>query len=240
MAQEFVGLEYVTNSFVSPTVATGVMPEGGNYKSDDVIVRVFKSPANGNYHLFVVNKHATNPASITGWENWTVANWGKISALHFASQNQIGSPWQRETIKTVYNPPPAPGAPLTIEPISVHHIELSATTNTLPVVFAQHQQDGKENPATAGLVRLTRVGSTNAPLSVRYAFAGTAALGSDFTVGNTNAVTIPTGRNYVDVELKPVTDTMWENQVEYATLIVRPSTNYIVGAPTSASIFITD
>jgi hypothetical protein len=239
MAQEFVGLDYCTNTFQSPTVATGTMPEGGNYKSDDVVVRVFKNSTNGNYHLFVVNKHATNPASITGWEGWTVAKWDQLKAPNFLNQNPIGMPWTRETVKTVSKLGQVAGQPLKVEPISVNHIELSATTNTLPVVFVDWQQDGKENPQMPGLVRVTRNGPTNAALTVQCRLTGTAGLGSDFTVASTNSVTIPAGSAFVDVEVQTKTDTLLESP-EFATLVLTPGANYKVGAPTSASVYIVD
>ncbi|HUS36666.1 MAG TPA: hypothetical protein VM680_15050, partial [Verrucomicrobiae bacterium] len=239
LAQEFVGLDYCTNTFQSPTTATGTMPEGGNYKSDDVVVRVFKNSTNGNYHLFVVNKHGTNAAAITGWEGWTVAKWDQLRATNFLAQNAIGNPWNRESVKTVSKFGHVAGQPLNVEPISVNHIELTATTNTLPVVFVETQQDGKENPQMPALLRVTRNGPTNVALTVRCKFAGTAGLGLDYTLGSTNSVTIPAGSAFVDVEVQSKTDTMLEAP-EYATLILTPGANYNVGAPTSASVYIVD
>jgi len=225
--------------FESPTAATGTMPEGGNYKSDDVVVRVFKNSTNGNYHLFVVNKHATNTGAVTGWEQWPVAKWTQLSARSFGTQNPIGNPWKRETVKTISKFSHKTGEPLRIEPISVNHIELSATTNTPPVVYVEPQQDGKESPQTAATVRLTRHGPTNVELTVQCRFAGTARLGVDYTVGNTNSITIPAGKEHVDVELQPRSDSLLESP-EYATLILTPAPNYTVGAPSSASVYIAD
>ncbi|HEY6227977.1 MAG TPA: hypothetical protein VI282_12710, partial [Verrucomicrobiae bacterium] len=233
------GLNYCTNSFPSPSVATGTMPEGGNYKSDDLVVRVFKNSTNGNYHLFAINKHGTNAASITGWENWNIVNWTEISATNFLAQNPIGNPWNRETIRTVSNFSHKAGTPLDIKPISVNHIELSASTNTPPVVSAEFRQDGKEMPQVLGIVRVTRTGPTAAALTLNCKFAGTAGSGSDYSVVSTNSVTIPAGSAYVDVELTPKADTIIESE-EYATLILTPGANYVVGAPNSASVYIVD
>lgn len=239
MAQEFVGLNLCTNTFQSPSVATGTMPEGGNYKSDDVVVRVFQNSTNGNYHLFVVNKHATNAASITGWENWSVVNWTELSATNFLAQNPIGNPWTREKIRTVSNFSRQPGQPLNMKPISVNHIELTASTNTPPVVFVEPMQDGKETPQVIGLVRITRTGPTNAALTLNCKFAGTAALGRDFSVTSTNTITIPAGSVFADVELQTKADTMFEVP-EYATVILTPGAGYVIGAPSSASVYIVD
>jgi hypothetical protein len=240
MAQEFVGLDYCTNSFESPTKATGTMPEGGNYISADVEVRVFKNSTNGNYHLFVVNKHATNTATIAGWEQWPVANWTQLSARSFAEQNPIGNPWKRETIKTVSKLGHKTGEALRIEPISVNHIELSATTNLRPVVYVEPQQDGRENPKIVpGVVRVTHSGPTNAAVTVTCQFGGTARLGTDYTVASTNSITIPAGARYVDVALQTKPDPLFESP-EYATLILLPSVDYTIGAPSSASVYFLD
>ncbi len=239
MAQEFSGLDYCTNTFKSPTSATGTMPEGGNYTSADVEVRVFRNSTNGNYHLFVVNKHATDKASITGWEKWTVAKWTQLSAPQFTAQNPIGSPWRRETVKTISKFDYKAGEPLRIEPISVNHIELSAEVKTPPVVYVEPRQDGKENPQTPGIVRLMRNGETNAALTVTCKFAGTAGFGADYTVAGTNTITIPAGSAHIDIEIQPKADTLAEDP-EYATLIIAPAKDYTIGAPSSASVYIVD
>ena len=137
-------------------------------------MRVFKNSTNGNYHLFVVNKHATDTAAITGWEQWPVAKWTQLSARSFGTQNPIGNPWKRETVKTISKFNHKTGEPLRIEPISVNHIELSATANTPPVVYVEPQQDGKESPQMAATARVTRHGPTNVALTVQCRFAGTA------------------------------------------------------------------
>jgi hypothetical protein len=239
MAQEFIGLDYCTNTFQSPTISTNTMPEGGNYKSPDVEVRVFKNATSGNYHLFVINKHATNAASISGWEQWSVANWTQLSAPNFTAQNPIGNPWTREKVRTVSNFGHTNGQALRIAPISVNHIELSPTTNAFPIVFVEHQQDGKENPQMPGLVRVSRNGPTNAALTVQCRFAGTAGLGRDYALASTNTVTIPAGTPFVDVEIQTKTDTILESP-EFVTLILTPGANYKVGAPSSAYVYIVD
>jgi hypothetical protein len=240
MAQEFIGLDYCTNTFQSPTSSSGTMPEGGNYTSADVVVRVFKNSTNGNYHLFAINKHATNPTVITGWEDWTVANWTQLSAKFFTNQNPLGSPWKRETVRTISKFNHEKGKPLLVEPISVNHIELSSATNTLPVVYLEPKQDGRERPRTLpGLIQLARHGPTNVALTVEYKFEGTARLGRDYTLESTNRVTIPAGSSSVDVEVQTKTDDIPERP-EYATLILTPTSNYTIGAPSSASVYIVD
>jgi alpha-tubulin suppressor-like RCC1 family protein len=149
MAQQFYGYEYRANTYEIPSFTTGVFDEGNyppppennccvqiSYKSPDVDVRVFRNPVNNRYHLFVVNNHASMPASITGWEGWHVVKWDRINAPSFASQNPIGEPgWTPETIRTM-SVPHTDGQALAIAPISVNHIELSETPVASPLVSA--------------------------------------------------------------------------------------------------------
>lgn len=239
MAQEFIGLDYCTNTYQSPTSKTGTLPEGGNYISADVVMRVFKNSTNGNYHLFVINKHATNTATITGWEDWPVAKWAQLTAKNFNVQNPIGKPWKPESLKTVSKFSHKTSEPLHIEPISINHIELSSKPKILPMVYVEPQKDGKEKPATAGVFRVTRHGPANEALTVACKFDGTARLDLDFTVSSTNSITIPAGSSHIDVELKPKSDPMLESP-EYATLILLPSPSYTIAAPSSASVYILD
>lgn len=133
MAQEFYGFEYLGNTFTSPSAQTGsIIVKGenqGNYSSDDVVVKTFRNPADNHYHLFVINKHTANTATLTGWENWKIVSWGKLSASSFTDQNPIGNYdpmdlWHRETVKTVQNSF-TDGQALSIPTISVNHIELA-------------------------------------------------------------------------------------------------------------------
>ena len=137
MAQEFYGYSYLTNTYASPTYTTGTC-DGAPYRSDDLVVRTFRNSADGDHHLFVVNKSSSS-INITGWESWTVRNWGRISASSYTAQNPIGNPWSAETVKTVPVTHTA-GQALGITGISVNHIELTRwrATNALATGRAWH------------------------------------------------------------------------------------------------------
>jgi len=122
MAQEFSGYEHIANTYISSTASDGTA-DNLSYSSPDVVVRVFHNPADGHYHLFVINKHVSNSASITGWENWKVSKWGQIHSASLDDQNPIGNPWTPETIKTI-QVNHTQGQSLNIPPISINHIEL--------------------------------------------------------------------------------------------------------------------
>ena len=126
MAQQFIGLDYCTNTYKSPTATTGRTPEGGNYTAADITTRVFRDPNTQNYHLYIVNKSATNSANLEGFENWRLAKWDQLTAKQFTAQNPIGNPWTPETIKTIPVKVPV-GKPITIPPISVNHLEFAAS-----------------------------------------------------------------------------------------------------------------
>ena len=133
MAQEFYGYEYHENTYQSPSSSQGTIPAAPpdatpiyNYTSPDLTVRVFRHPADGHFHLFVINKNTDSSADIDGWENWTVVNWEQLQASSLDDQNPIGNPWSQETI-TIQQVSHTQGQPLTIAPISVNHIELEPT-----------------------------------------------------------------------------------------------------------------
>lgn len=122
LAQQFIGLEHLSNAFQSPTVTPGTTKEGGTYISPDVVVRTFKQPGKEIYSLFVINQ-GTTPATITGWEKWMVPKWRILKADSFDEMNPIGNPWHEETVKT-FGRTNVQGTSLVIPPISVNLIEL--------------------------------------------------------------------------------------------------------------------
>lgn len=127
LAQQLIGLDHHDNWFKSPTVATGI-DNGAAYTSPDLLVRVFRDPGNQAWRLFVINKHPTNAAVITGWEKWIVSSWRILKANSFEAMNPLGNhnpldPWHPETVKTFENPH-VHGQALTIPAISVNMIEV--------------------------------------------------------------------------------------------------------------------
>ncbi len=87
--------------------------------------------------MFIVNKHATNSYSITGWENWNVVKWGQLKADNFTSENPIGNhnplqPWSLETVKT-NEVTHVKGTAINIPKISVNHIEISESFVIQPI-----------------------------------------------------------------------------------------------------------
>jgi len=137
MAQEFYGYEYHSNSYMSPTAAAGIDPiDGGGrlggtnataYSSPDVVVRVFRNPTDNHYHLFVINKNATNAVTFMDWTNWSVVKWEQLHSANYTDGNPLGMPGPEPITNTIIAPPPF-GSPLVITNISVNHIELSGDT----------------------------------------------------------------------------------------------------------------
>lgn len=136
MAQDFYGYDYLTNSFTSPMGST-VDNQGNAVQYPWTTVRVFRDPATGNLHLWVVNQSTNSTATITGFENWNVIGWKQLTAPSYTNSNPLGVPGP-EPIQPIAAALPALGQSLVIPPISVNHIILSGggastnVTNTIP------------------------------------------------------------------------------------------------------------
>jgi len=128
MAQEFYGLDYLTNSYVSATGST-TDGQGNAVQYPLTTVRTFRDPANGNIHLWVVNQNTTGTATISGFENWNVVSWKQLTGPSLSANNPLGVAGP-EPIQTVSVALPAPGTSLVVPPISVNHIVLSASSST--------------------------------------------------------------------------------------------------------------
>ena len=88
-----------------------------------------------------------------------------------------------------------------------------------------------------GTFTVSRTGDLSAPLRVDYVIGGDATNGVDYqTIGT--AVTIPLGSSSATITITPIDDTLIDDEEVVLTLAANPS--YVVGAPGSASLTITD
>ncbi|MDQ6632356.1 MAG: hypothetical protein M3Y82_11490, partial [Verrucomicrobiota bacterium] len=100
--------------------------------SYDVVVRVFHNPADGHYHLFVINKNISTPAPITGWQDWTLVKWTQIkhpTNTSLDAENQVGGPastWDLNQTISTKDVSFTQGQVINISPTSINHIELRA------------------------------------------------------------------------------------------------------------------
>ncbi len=126
------------------------------------------------------------------------------------------------------SPSPTPGTP-SPTPSNVT-VSVTATDGTAA-------ESG--NPATdTGTFRFTRTGSTSAALTVNYTIGGSATNGTDYD-SLSGSVTIPAGSNAATVVVKPVDDTLDEDD-ETVTVTVNDTSNYDVGASNTATVTIQD
>ncbi len=89
-----------------------------------------------------------------------------------------------------------------------------------------------------GNFRVTRNGSTNAPLVVNFELTGTASEHGDFTALG-KSVTIPAGATFVDLPVVPLNDqTVEHSETVEITLLTAPTAK--IASPNSATITITD
>lgn len=85
-----------------------------------------------------------------------------------------------------------------------------------------------------GVFTISRTGSLNAPLTVRYAVAGTAAVGSDY-VALSGTVTIDAGSSTGTIAVTPVDDGLYESDESVIITIVAEGA-YTVRSPASATV----
>ena len=106
------------------------------------------------------------------------------------------------------------------------------------VTISPSDATATEAGTTTGTFTVSRTGSTAAALTVNYTVSGTATSGSDYTA-LTGSVTIPSGSATATITVTPVDDSLVESD---ETVIVTLTANaaYTVGAPSSATVTITD
>ena len=90
----------------------------------------------------------------------------------------------------------------------------------------------------SGQFTLTRAGNMSSALTVNYEMSGTASNGVDYTL-LPGTVTFAAGDSATNIVLAPIDDNIPE-RVETATLTVVGGTDYVPGAPPSATIAIID
>jgi hypothetical protein len=110
---------------------------------------------------------------------------------------------------------------------------------SLPVVtIAAVDPDALEDPLGTGAFRVSRTGSTAAPLTVPFSVAGSAISGSDYTPIGTSVV-IPAGSATADITVTPVDDMEGEDPETVIVTISAPP-GYAVGGPSKATVTIDD
>ena len=107
-----------------------------------------------------------------------------------------------------------------------------------PVVNITAVDDTSAETGETGLFRVTRTGSTDEALRVKYNVLGTAANGEDYVLLTGN-VTIPKGKTSAEIALTPIRDSDDEGD-EDVTLRLRTDAAYALGTKTQATATILD
>ena len=119
------------------------------------------------------------------------------------------------------------------------------TARYLPTVTVSVLDGTASEPSDNGVYRITRTGSTVASLVVAFAAGADANRGVDYRLkkGATeitgNTVTIDAGQSSVDVTVEIIDDAIPED-VEYSTLNLVSTMDYVIGSPNGQSIPIMD
>jgi hypothetical protein len=191
MAQELYGFDYLTNNYVS-SLGTTVDNQGNSVQFPWTTVRTFRDPATGDIHLWVVNQSTNNSATITGFENWNVIGWKRLSGSSYAANNPLGVSGP-EPIQPVSVTLPAFGQSLVIPPISVNHIVLSSsggstnvTDTTPPTISIGAPTDGAivaGSPVIASAMALDNVGVAGVQFKWDGANLGSEIANSPYSIG---------------------------------------------------------
>jgi hypothetical protein len=112
-------------------------------------------------------------------------------------------------------------------------IQRERPTISIAAVDATASEPGTDT----GLFRITRVGPTDAALTVSLFWDGTAVNGVDYQA-RPNTVVIPAGAASVDITVVPIDDTIYDPEI--VTLTLLPSAAYGIGVPSTASITLLD
>lgn len=142
MAQEFYGYEYHSNTFPGTNDAAVGYSQGdgdpGPYIASNIVVRVFRNPADNHFHLFVINKGtASYTIPAIDWTGWNVLKWTQIQADGMGALNPIGEPQPLNAIATQdVTPSYVHGSGIVLPKISINHIELAVAT--LPPLTIAH------------------------------------------------------------------------------------------------------
>ena len=128
---------------------------------------------------------------------------------------------------------------------NIRVVDLSGVT-TNEVVSITATQPSAAEPATDGVITISRTGSTASALDVPFRTAGGAVRGSDY-VTQTNGVTftvstvrIPAGASSVDIAIKVQDDLVGEPTEEAYIVLAGNPTAYDVGVSTFAKVEIAD
>lgn len=122
---------------------------------------------------------------------------------------------------------------------SPNNATVTITDANIPTVtITASSPNASETGPTAGNFTITRVGPTNAALTVNFSVTGTATSGSDYTSIGTSAV-IAAGQSNKVVTVTPLEDALTEGP-EYVVVSLSNSANYVIGASSFANVTIND
>ncbi len=105
---------------------------------------------------------------------------------------------------------------------------------SIAAIDSQAAEPIGQEPANPGVFRITRTGSTAAPLTVHYTVAGTATNGGDYQAIPLSAV-IPAGQTSVDITITPLADGLSEGN-ETVILTLSANGNYTITGPGGATV----
>lgn len=118
-------------------------------------------------------------------------------------------------------------------------IEIAAGNDPIPVLSSEAFDASASESGDKGQFRIRRTGDLSQSLWVSYQITGTATNREDYQLQVGVGITIPAGKWFADVYIKPIDDALAE-ATETVTLRVTPQQEYSLGAAQSSTVKITD
>ena len=187
-------------------------------------------PITVNYRVIGGTASSNDYALPPGPMTFNPGEWAKSLPL---SINDNSIPQPNRTIRlALYDPIGA-----TLDGIKIHtYTILDDDTNAVSITATT--ATASETGPTAGNFRISRAGSTAAPLLVNFQVTGTASAPTDYAPLGTSAI-IPAGAAFVDLPVLPVDDRTVElPETVVVTLISAPGSRIV--SPNVATLTITD
>jgi uncharacterized delta-60 repeat protein len=109
---------------------------------------------------------------------------------------------------------------------------------SLPVTDSEAAETKQGKPTNPGQFTLKRTGSTTNPLTVQYAFGGSATNGTDYQKLS-QSINFATGIDTINIKIDPIDDKIYEG-TETVTLKLTDSNNYTIVGEKAGTVSIAD
>ena len=161
-------------------------------------------------------------AGAQGYQNFTIPAGAEVLEIDVTPNADSAAEGPETVLLQI-----APGTGYVVSGAAEAQVVIDDDDTALPrVSLTRLAQFVKESDAAASVVRVSRTGSTGAPLAVSYTVSGTATAGTDYAV-LPGTITILAGASTADLELMPV-DNAFSESLETVVFDLAVSGSYLI------------